>query len=112
MEEGRGYSAMAEMLTENTPGDESITKQRVFGWAKRGTLNRAGVPFPSPSKYDSTKTERSGLRVQFDRDKVLAWYKAGVPDRYGRGSNGKGGYKTPDPAAQNPAPKGDEPGQG
>lgn len=60
-----GWAAAARAITEAYHLDPPITRQQVYVWAGRGTINGNGDPFP-------------GARPPLDLAAVVAWYGAGV----------------------------------
>lgn len=66
--EGMGYAATAALLAEK---DETFTADRrqVYMWARRGTRNARGQPFPAGPP--------------FSRDAVLRWWNGGRPTQAG-----------------------------
>lgn len=76
------FTRLAELLTEHYR--EHITRQRVYEWWKRETLNAAGQPFPREARADLDAPANRPNR-HFHYGEVLAWTEAGVPTRYGQG---------------------------
>jgi hypothetical protein len=75
-----GFSEVARYLSEHygRAEDDPITRQQVFQWYKRATLNAAGQPFPR--EYETDYTAPHGRpRKKFSLFSVLTWTEAGVP---------------------------------
>lgn len=76
------FTRLAEMLSEHY--GEQVTRQRVYEWWKRETLNAAGNPFPREVETVPDAPVNRPSR-HFDYAAVLAWTQPGVPARYGNG---------------------------
>lgn len=76
------FTKLAELLSAHY--GETITRQRVYEWWKRETLNAAGKPFPREvGNIPHAPVNRPSRN--FDYQQVLMWTAHGVPARYGHG---------------------------
>jgi hypothetical protein len=71
-----GYSAVAAYLTALS--GKRITRQQVYLWNIRRTLNAAGQPPPSPLESSLHARSRQP-RLLFDLAAFADWYRAGPP---------------------------------
>jgi hypothetical protein len=76
------FTKLAAILTRTS--GETVTRQRVYEWWKRGTKNAAGQPFPCEVRTVAGAPARRPGR-HFSYDEVLAWLKPGIPTQYGTG---------------------------
>jgi hypothetical protein len=86
------FSKLAKLLSAYY--GETITRQRVYEWWKRGTKNAAGQPFPREVR------ELPGVPVHrprrhFDVASVVDWCEPGVPGMYGMGWVRLGNFNAP-----------------
>lgn len=79
----RGFSELARMLNDHYGQGEDVSRQQVYQWWKRGTLNAAGQPFPREAATVPAPAHRPNR--EFDWDRVLAWAEPGIPSPYGDG---------------------------
>jgi hypothetical protein len=70
-----GFAAVAGYLTERFGLEPPLSRQQVYAWNKRRTVNRDGRMFPSPV----------AAGPEFSLDEVDSWYAAGPPAFLGDG---------------------------
>jgi hypothetical protein len=85
-----GFAVCARILNAWFALDPPLDSRQIELWNRRRTRNRDGEPFPEPRVIEGAKPPQPS-RLFSVRD-VVAWYAAGVPDKYGVGW--KGGEST------------------
>lgn len=81
-----GHAVIATVLNERLswPDDRQVTRQQVYVWVKRATLNMAGEPPPDPVK-DITGPKRTTPGRVWDTRAWIGWAISGVPRMGGQG---------------------------
>jgi hypothetical protein len=69
------FAATAAFLNDRYSPDPPLKRQHIHNWWKRGTVNKAGQPFPQP-----VRESRRGPKTvrEFALGDVSIWYSAGV----------------------------------
>jgi hypothetical protein len=81
-----GFSEVARQLSERY--GQPVSRQQVYQWWKRRTLNADGKPFPREAEQ-GTVPYHKGLAKLIDLDEALAWAKPGVPGANGNQRDGR-----------------------
>lgn len=75
------YAVLAHVLNAAYSPKAPVTRNRVYEWAKHSRLNKAGQPFPQPSREVPEGERRHGQPSRFwNAADVVRWYAGGVAE--------------------------------
>lgn len=75
------YATLAHVINATLAPEEPVTRQQVYAWHTRKTVNASGTPFPEPVRTVPEAERKQGQpSVFFSTREVIRWLEEGMTE--------------------------------